>query len=289
MTIGFIGQGFIGKHMADDFVERGYTVVRYALEAEYVGNRDAIADCDVVFIAVPTPTTPEGFDASVLEKVLPLSGVGKIVVIKSTVLPGTTRRLAARFDDRIVLHCPEFLREKTAALDTREPARTLVGVPHKTEQYKAAAEHVLGLLPPSPYAQIVTSEEAELIKYGGNCFLAMKVVYMNLLYDLAAQCGASYEVVASAMAADSRIGGSHMNVVDESGHVGAVRGRGAGGHCFPKDLAALRSFYADVLPDDVAGLMVLRALEEKNLNLLRATHKDLDLLSGIYGSPSETR
>lgn len=283
MTIGFIGQGFIGKHMADDVAERGYTVVRYALEEPYVQNREAIAACDIVFIAVPTPTTPEGFDASALEAVLPLVGVGKVAVIKSTILPGTTRRLAARFADRVILHSPEFLREKTAALDTRKPERTIIGVPQDTEIYKAAAATVLGVLPPSPYVRTMTSEEAELIKYGGNCFLALKVVYMNLLYDLAQNLDASYEVVAEAMAADSRIGGSHMKVVDTSGHTDAVLGRGAGGHCFPKDFAALRAFYADECPDDVAGALVLRAVEEKNLALLRASGKDLALLEGIYG------
>jgi nucleotide sugar dehydrogenase len=283
MRLGFIGQGFIGKHMADDCEERGFVVVRYALEEPYVANRGAIADCDIVFIAVPTPTTPQGFDASALEAVLPLVSSGKVAVIKSTVLPGTTSRLASQFPDRIILHTPEFLREKTAARDTRQPERTIIGVPRKDPAYVAAAEAVLAVLPRSPYTRIVTSEEAELIKYGGNSFLAIKVIYMNLLYDLAERLGASYEVVAEAMAADSRIGGSHMKVVDDSGHLGAVLGRGAGGHCFPKDLAALRAFYADECPDDVAGAMVLRSLEEKNNNLLRASGKDLDLLEKIYG------
>ncbi len=283
MTIGFIGQGFIGKHLADDFVERGYTVVRYALEEPYKQNREVIAQCDVVFIAVPTPTTPRGFDASVLEAVLPLVGEGKIAVIKSTILPGTTRRLATRFADRIILHSPEFLREKTAAEDTRSPERTIIGVPFNTDVYQAAAKQVAGILPASPYERIVSSAEAELVKYGGNCFLAMKVIYMNLLYDLAQNLDASYEVVADAMAADGRIGRSHMKVIDNSGHEGAIPGRGAGGHCFPKDLAALRAFYSDECPDDVAGALVLRALEEKNVALLRGTGKDLDLLEGIYG------
>ena len=283
MTIGFIGQGFIGKHMADDFVERGYEVVRYALEEPYVQNKEAIAHCDIVFIAVPTPTTAVGFDASALEVVLPLVGVGKIAVIKSTVLPGTTRRLAAQFADRIILHSPEFLREKTAAADTRAPERTIVGVPVVTDAYKAAATQVVSVLPTAPFERIMMSEEAELVKYGGNCFLAMKVIYMNLLYDLALNVGASYNVVAEAMAADGRIGSSHIKVVDESGHAGAVAGRGAGGHCFPKDLAALRAFYVDECPDDVAGALFLRSLEEKNLTLLRGTGKDLDLLQGIYG------
>lgn len=283
LTIGCIGQGFIGKHLADDLEERGHTVVRYALEEPYRANQTAIAECAVVFVAVPTPTTPEGFDSTAIESVLPLTAPGTIVVIKSTVLPGTTRRLASQFSDRVILHVPEFLREKTAAQDTQHPDRTIIGVPSDEDRYVQAAEVIAALLPTAPYHKVVRSEEAELIKYGGNCFLAMKVVYMNLLYDLSEQLGADYAVVADAMAADGRIGNSHMRVVDTSGHAGAVMGRGAGGHCFPKDLAALRGFYASELPDDVSGALVLRAVEEKNNELLRGSGKDVDLLRAIYG------
>lgn len=282
-TIGFIGQGFIGRHMADDFAERGYAVTRYALEEPYVANRDAIAECDIVFIAVPTPTTPDGFDASALEAVLPLVGAGKIAVIKSTVVPGTTARLQEQFPEITLLHSPEFLREKQAALDTREPLRNLVGVPVADAAHIDAAETVLAVLPRAQYARMVTSEEAELIKYGGNCFLALKVVYMNLLADLADAVDADYEVVAEAMGHDPRIGPSHMRVFDSSGHPGARAGRGAGGHCFPKDLAALREFYAGALPTDAAGLAVLSAVEAKNRSLLATSGKDADLLAGIYG------
>ena len=75
--IGFIGQGWIGKNYADDFEARGYMVVRYGQEPEYAGNKEKIAECDIVFIAVPTPTTPHGFDDSILREVLVLIGKGK--------------------------------------------------------------------------------------------------------------------------------------------------------------------------------------------------------------------
>lgn len=283
-SVGFIGQGFIGKHMADDFTERGFTVVRYALEEPYVSNRAAIADCDIVFIAVPTPTTPSGFDASILVSVLPLVGVGKVAVIKSTVLPGLTKKLADLYPDRYVIHAPEFLREKTAHADTRQPDRTIIGLPYVTEEYKGLADTLLRILPKAGYELVCDSREAELTKYGGNCFLALKVVYMNLLYDAATTLGVSYDVVKEAMAHDVRIGGSHMNVLDSSGHEGAEPGRGAGGHCFPKDLAALRAVYGELLPTDTAGQALLSAIEAKNNELLRQTSKDLPLLQGIYGT-----
>ena len=65
-TIGFIGQGWIGKHYADEFQARMYDVIRYSLEEPYIQNKERIKECEVVFIAVPTPTTPEGFDDSIV-------------------------------------------------------------------------------------------------------------------------------------------------------------------------------------------------------------------------------
>jgi len=95
--------------------------------------------------------------------------------------------------------------------------------------------------------------------------------------------GVDYQVVADAMGADPRIGSGHMNVIDSSGHAGAIAGRGAGGHCFPKDLAALRESY-EALVQKESGTALLRSLETKNNELLRESSKDLDLLEGIYGT-----
>lgn len=284
LQIGFIGQGFIGKNMADDFQGRGYSVVRYALEPEYANNRAAVADCDIVFIAVPTPTTPEGFNYDALKTVLALVGEGSIAVIKSTVMPGTTALLQKQFPKLIVLHAPEFLREKHAAEDARKPERNIIGMPETTEKYQQAARQVLAVLPEAKHETLCQAEEAELIKYGGNTFLAMKVVYMNLLYDLAQSLGVDYEVVAGSMGDDMRIGSSHTRVIDRSGHSGSVPGRGAGGHCFPKDLAALRESFAQHCAEDKTGIALLQALEAKNNELLIKSKKDLDLLKDIYGT-----
>jgi UDPglucose 6-dehydrogenase len=280
--IGFIGQGFIGKNMADDFERRGHDIVRYALEEPYNKNRDAVATCDIVFIAVPTPTTQEGFSDAALRGVLPLVGNGKIAVVKSTIVPGTTEDFQEQFPDIIVLHSPEFLREKQAMEDTRWPGRNIVGMPKKTKQHRDAAELVLSVLPPAPYQLTCHSREAELVKYGGNIMLAAKVVFMNTLYDLAAVHGVDYNVVADAMANDTRIGASHMKVVDESGHPGAKKGRGAGGHCFPKDLAALREHAELTLGTDTRAHRFLESIEDANLSLLCETDKDMELLHDIF-------
>jgi nucleotide sugar dehydrogenase len=281
--IGFIGQGFIGKNMADDFERRGLAIVRYALEVPYHENKDAIADCDIVFIAIPTPTTPKGFDDTGLRSVLPLVGKGKVAVIKSTILPGKTEEYQALFPDILVMHSPEFLREKHAKDDTTNPARNIIGIPKKTKKYKDAANRVLAVLPRAPYSKVCHSREAELVKYAGNCFLATKVVFMNLMYNVAKEVGADYETVIEAMMADERVGTSHMRVVDSSGHHGAKKGRGAGGHCFPKDFAALRELHRKRLKDDTYGAELMKAIEEMNNHLLVSTGKDLELLTAIVG------
>jgi UDPglucose 6-dehydrogenase len=281
--IGFIGQGFIGKNLADDFENRKYPIVRYALEEPYVANKELIKNCDIVFIAVPTPTTPEGFSDGALRKVLPLVGKGKVAVIKSTLLPGKTEKLQEAFPHCIIVHSPEFLTEKNAVYETHKPQRNIVGIPKKTKQHTISGEQVLRVLPKAPFEVVCSSREAELIKYAGNCYLANRVVFMNALYDLAVSEGVRYEVITKAMAADTRIGGTHMKVVDNSGHKGAKAGRGAGGHCFPKDLAALRLHAEETLGKDSRSAKLLQNIENINLELLCESEKDMDLLRDIYG------
>ena len=281
LTVGWIGQGWIGKNYADDFELRGLTVTRYALEEPYVANKDAIALCDIVFIAVPTPTRETGFDASALRSALVLIGKGKIAVIKSTVLPSTTVSLQEEFSDIIIVNSPEFLREETAAYDAAHPQRNIIGIPKETEQYRRAAEAVLSVLPEAPYTKIMHATSSELVKYAGNTFLALKVVYANILHDLAESLDAPYDDVRNAVSADPRIGPSHLHVISASGHSEKI-GRGAGGHCFIKDLEAFRRQYKELV-DDTTGDAFLKALVTKNNTLLIDSEKDLDLLQEVYG------
>src|SRR3989344_3146305 len=126
--IGFVGQGYVGKNYADDVEGRGYSVVRYSLEEPYIANKELIRDCDVVFVAVPTPSTPKGFDASIVDGALSLVGKGKIAVIKSTLVPGMTRRLQKKHPGIVVMFCPEFLSVATAAYDVANPFLNVVGI-----------------------------------------------------------------------------------------------------------------------------------------------------------------
>lgn len=278
MKIGFIGQGWIGKNYANDFDARGYEVVRYALEEPHIKNKDAVGFCDIVFIAVPTPTTPDGFDDSLLQTVLPLVGKGKTAVIKSTILPGTTEKLQKLFPDVFMLHSPEFLVESTAAYDAAHPNRNIIGIPKMDAAYREKAEAVLRVLPDAPYAKVMTARDAEFVKYAGNCYLFMKVMFMNLLHDVVTSSDSDWTNVREALIHDPRIGTSHTEPLHKSG-------RGAGGHCFIKDFEAFREMYRSEVGDRY-GNALLGALKDKNIELLVNSSKDLDLLKGVYGDVS---
>ncbi len=164
IKIGFIGQGWIGKNYADDFEKRGFSVVRYSQEEPYIKNKGKIKDCDIVFIAVPTPTTPDGFDLGIVKKVIKLVGRGKVAVLKSTILPGSTEMIQKENPGIYVMHSPEFLTEATAAFDAGHPDRNIIGIPKKDKNFIEKAKLVLSVLPKAPYNKICSAKEAELVK-----------------------------------------------------------------------------------------------------------------------------
>lgn len=273
--VGFIGQGWIGKNYANDFEARGFNTVRYSIEPEYIGNKEKIKECDMVFIAVPTPTTPEGFDCSIVENALSLVGHGKIAIIKSTILPGTTIKLQQKFPNVFVFFSPEFLSVATAQFDATHPTRNIVGMPIVDSAYEEKAKFVLSKLPQAPYEKVCSSTEAEIIKYARNCIGYARVLMANIFFDLAESLGANYEAVKEAIGADPDFGPTYTNAVHKTG-------RGAGGLCFIKDFAALSDFYANKV-NDPEGVSMLKALEQKNISLLTKSSKDIDILKSVYG------
>jgi nucleotide sugar dehydrogenase len=273
--IGFIGQGWIGKHYADDFENRGYSVVRYAREKKYRDNQEKIKECDIVFIAVPTPTTAERFDDSIVREVVSFVGDGKTAVIKSTILPGTTVSIQKDYPKKYVMHSPEFLTEVTAAYDAANPDRNVVGIPKNTKAYKERAHAVISVLPRAPYDCVCSAHDAEFIKYANNIWFYFKVIYINMLHDLAEKLGGKWKTIRDSMAADPRVGHTHLDPIHKSG-------RGAGGHCFIKDFSAFHEIYKKEVAD-THGLKILDALKNKNIELLTESGKDLDLLAGVYG------
>ncbi len=273
--IGFVGQGYVGKNYADDFEGRGYSVVRYSLEQSYIANKDLIKDCDIVFVAVPTPSTPKGFDGSIVDAALSLVGKGKIAVIKSTLVPGLTRKLQKKHPGIVVMFCPEFLSVATAAYDVANRFLNVVGIPSNSEKDKAAAQSILDALKKAPENVICTSEEAELIKYAHNISGYMQILPFNLVYDLAEHFKADWGPIQRAIEADPLVCNRYANPVHKGG-------RGAGGFCFIKDMAAFARHYDEAVGEK-AGMDLLHAAQQKNISLLSASRKDLDLLHGVYG------
>ncbi|MFA5021159.1 MAG: hypothetical protein WC517_03830 [Patescibacteria group bacterium] len=279
--IGFIGQGWIGKNYADDFEKRGYQTVRYSLEEPYVQNKEKIKDCDIVFIAVPTPTTPEGFDDSIVRKAVSGVGLGKIAVIKSTLKPGTTRSIQKQYPEILVVHSPEFLSRSTAALDVAKPIQNIIGMPDSNDSYRRVAELVLSILPEAP-SMVVSAETAELYKYVHNTSLFARSIFMNVLYEIAERLNVDWDDIKQAIQNDPMIAFqtptvSHWHI--EPRHVG---GRGIGGDCHIKDMETFSRFYAEIVGEE-SGRKMLEAMKEKNIKLLLESQKDLDLLKGVYG------
>jgi len=274
MKIGFIGTGIIGRAYAKDFKNRGYEVIQYSLEEKFKDNKDKIKDCEITFIAVPTPTLPKtGFDFQNIDEALKLIGQGKIAIIKSTILPGTTDSLQEKYPDIFLFHSPEFLRARSAMDDAKKPERNIIGY---TERSKKFAGKVLSILPEAKYVAELPAKTAEMIKYAGNVFLTTKVVYANFLFDLCQNLGVDYEDIRQALSHDKRIGPSHLFVDFEGG-------RGAGGMCFIKDVEAFKQF-CEKSNLDKENINLAQSIIEKNKQLLKNSGKDLDILSSVYGN-----
>lgn len=276
MKIGCIGQGFVGKNIADNFVVRGFEVVRYSLEPDFLMNKEKISDCDVVFIAVPTPSTSVGCDYSIVESALSVVGDGKTAVIKSTIPPGTSKKLQLIFSKKTILFSPEFLSEITAAYDIANPILNVVGYDNDLPGHKESANLIMSLLPECEHNFIVSLQAAELFKYAHNMHGYFRIILSNLLLEIATTVDADWAEVSSMMDKDVMMSPYY----NQPTHKG---GRGAGGACFIKDMAAFRALYAKLLEQDTLGLDVFKAVERKNIELLQVTGKSIDQLNQTYG------
>lgn len=227
--VGIIGVGFVGGAVLKYFQSKKLPIRLYD-KYKALGSPEEVNEADIIFISTPTPFDKKrGFDLSAVEDAIRLLKKPKIVVIKSSIVPGTTESLQKKYPKHKFLFNPEFLREATAYHDFINPDRQIVGF---TKQSRGVARRVLELLPKAPYRQIMPAGEAELVKYMGNAFLALKVVYANEIYDLAKALGLDYQTVREGVSADLRIGPSHLRV-EHGGY------RGYGGRCLPKDVNAL--------------------------------------------------
>ncbi|GAA3250535.1 UDP-glucose/GDP-mannose dehydrogenase family protein [Pseudonocardia petroleophila] len=189
------------------------------------------AGAEIVFLCVPTPMGEGGAAdlaavQAVIDEVRDLLPAGCVVVNKSTVPVGTaatTLQMLGRTDVAVVSN-PEFLREGSAVHDFLNPDRIVVG-----SDSQEAAERVAALYSRlGAPTQLTDAASAEMVKYAANCFLAMKLSYVNSLADLCERLGADVLEVTEGMGYDKRIGQTFLSP-----------GPGWGGSCFPKDTNAL--------------------------------------------------
>jgi UDPglucose 6-dehydrogenase len=186
---------------------------------------------EIVYLCVPTPMGVGGVaDLSTVEAVINEVGAllqpGTVVVNKSTVPVGTAQRTAellGRADVSVVSN-PEFLREGSAVQDFLNPDRIVVG-----GDQQDAAERVSSLYARLGAPTVLTdAASAELVKYAANCFLAMKLSYVNAMAELCERLGANIADVTEGMGYDRRIGQAFLSP-----------GPGWGGSCLPKDTSAM--------------------------------------------------
>lgn len=236
LKLGVIGVGMVGgalnKYLEKRNYKAGENLFVYDTGRE-LGSVEEINKADIVFICVPTPFVKgKGFDLSYVETACEYLEDGKIIVIKSTVVPGTTENLQKKYPKHRFLFNPEFLTEITAEQDMDYPDRQIVGY---TEQSHNVAGDIMQILHLAPFESIIPSTEAELVKYFGNTWFAVKVTFANQMYNLCEKLGVDYDRVKESAAADKRIGRSHLQVI----HKGY---KGFGGKCLVKDIRALIEF-----------------------------------------------
>jgi glycosyltransferase involved in cell wall biosynthesis len=243
--IGIIGIGIVGKAVSSVFPE----AILYD-KYKNIGSIQDINNADIIFICVPTPYTLEtGFDFSAVDNAISILNGSKIVVIKSTVLPGTTEYLQDKYPNHKILFNPEFLRAAFAKEDMVNPSMQIIGT---TQKSVSEAQNILNILPKAPFSKIIFSKEAEMVKYFINSFLATKVIFANQIYDLCNKAEIDYNTIKECVVNDKRIGESHLEV---------KAGRGYGGACFPKDVRSLIN-YGDKLQIDLRLLKTMEGINE---------------------------
>ena len=259
--IGLIGWGVVGQAVGRGFEIKGHKVYwwdkykrgPYSLET-------VIKKSEYIFLCLPTPmySDESGIDLSFIDgavaKIAPkIKKTDKVLVIKSTVIPGTTASYKKKYPDVNFAMNPEFLTESNALGDFLKPDRTVIGAFSQQISARLASLYQ-ELYGPNSKIFLTDLTTAEMVKYMSNALLATKIIFANETYDLCTALGIKYEEVKDMVAADPRIGPSHLNVTTL---------RGFGGKCFPKDIVALIGFAKGKRVDH----SLLKTVWEKNLKI----------------------
>jgi len=275
--IGIIGRGFVGSA-----VEFGFSA-QTGCDAEVkVYDKDSskslhtldetVNDSDFIFLSVPTPSNVDGsMHLGILESALSdIQAVnkrkGNIILIRSTILPGTTKELAKKFTKLNIVFNPEFLTERSAKFDFINQSRFIIG--GRKRHTGRVAELFRWRFGDSVPCIETNWETAEMIKYMNNCFFATKVSFMNEMKLVSDKSNVDWDIAVEGFVRDGRIGHTHLNVPGPDGKWGF------GGSCFPKDIQAMIHFGEELGMD----LNTLQGAWETNLNV--RPEKDWEKLEG---------
>lgn len=238
INIGIIGYGFVGQAVANGFniASGGKDTIRYYDKfKDTLSLKEVIAKSEFIFVCLPTPMKEDesGIDLSIIEEMMGeitnfTDNTDKIIVMKSTVIPGTTSSLQAKYPNSHFSFNPEFLTEANFLEDFLNADRTIIGASNDLVSRRVAV--IFRQRFPKTTIFQTDPTTAEAVKYFANAFLSLKVTFANFFYDYCQKIGIKYEEVKRMAASDKRIVDSHLDVTTM---------RGFGGKCFPKDLVAL--------------------------------------------------
>jgi len=268
--IGIIGQGFVGTAVKEG-MKKYFDVRCFDKDPNKYRNCssifDVIENTNECFLCVPTPMKRSGeCDLSIVRNALSeidscvysLNKNNYIVIIKSTIPPGTTDELNIEFEKLSIVFNPEFLTEANSVNDYLEQNRIIIG-----GDRPASSRVKIIFSKAFPRTPIIktSSTIAETIKYVTNTFLAMKVSYANEIYEMCQALKIDYDKVIEYAKYDDRLGDSHWSVPGPDGDFGF------GGHCFPKDIASLQFLAKQLGVDDTMLSATIRKNEKVRTDL----------------------
>lgn len=232
MKIGIIGEGVVGGAVKFGMAQLGHKVSVHDIRLDT--HITDIYHTDICYICVPTPTASDGScDVSVVEEVIEdlyQMNYSGIIAIKSTVSPGTTKRLIEHYKNSKICFVPEFLRERCAIADFCENHDLLViGTDDSKTFDMVKRSH--GKYPDKIIK--VSETEAEFSKYFNNIYNATLITFANSFYEICKSKGVDYTNVKEAMINRKNISNVYLNCNENV--------RGFGGMCLPKDTSAIAS------------------------------------------------
>jgi UDPglucose 6-dehydrogenase len=239
MNVGIVGFGVVGKVIGQAFSMQGHTIKWYDKHNAESIPLKSLMDCDCVFVCVPTDTINNTCDISQVNKVIgKMSGYNYsgVIVIKSTVVPGTTQSLLDKHPNLRISFVPEFLRQDNALDDFLHTKFNLIVGTNREDDYKFIVElHK----PYNPTATRISPTEAELAKYFSNNFNSLRIVFANTYYEVCNKLNADYQNVLNSVVTLPAIGHEHYLKCNSDL-------RGYGGKCLPKDMLAFNTFVKEL-------------------------------------------